>query len=194
MRRPSPTCARAPAGSLSSAARISASPPDGLVGFSQLGAPSATGVCRPFDKDADGFVLGEGAGSVVLRPLPDALADGDRVYAVIKGIGSANDGASPGPLTPAPEGQLRAMRRAYADARATPSSVGFLEAHGTGTRAGDRAEAQALRRLHTEYPDDDPALCYLGSAKALIGHSLPPRTPPRADLSRQPPPAGRAHR
>ncbi|MFJ9967951.1 ketoacyl-synthetase C-terminal extension domain-containing protein [Streptomyces avermitilis] len=78
----------------------------------------------------------------------------------------------PGPLTPAPEGQLRAMRRAYADARATPSSVGFLEAHGTGTRAGDRAEAQALRRLRTEYPDDDPALCYLGSAKALIGHSL----------------------
>ncbi|MET7922180.1 polyketide synthase, partial [Streptomyces avermitilis] len=129
-------------------------------------------MCRPFDKDADGFVLGEGAGSVVLRPLPDALADGGRVYAVIKGIGSANDGASPGPLTPAPEGQLRAMRRAYADARATPSSVGFLEAHGTGTRAGDRAEAQALRRLRTEYPDDDPALCYLGSAKALIRHSL----------------------
>nr|BBJ47491.1 hypothetical protein SAVMC3_01200 [Streptomyces avermitilis] len=146
--------------------------PDGLVGFSQLGALSATGVCRPFDKDADGFVLGEGAGSVVLRPLPDALADGDRVYAVIKGIGSANDGASPGPLAPTPEGQLRAMRRAYADARVTPSSVGFIEAHGTGTRAGDRAEAQALRRLRTEYPDDDPALCYLGSAKALIGHSL----------------------
>ncbi len=64
------------------------------------------------------------------------------------------------------------MRRAYADARVTPSSVGFIEAHGTGTRAGDRAEAQALRRLRTEYPDDDPALCYLGSAKALIGHSL----------------------
>lgn len=146
--------------------------PDSLVGFSRLRALSATGVCRPFDAEADGFVLGEGAGVVVLRPLADALADGDRVYAVIKGIGSANDGASPGPLVPTAEGQLRAMRRAYEDAGVAPSSVGFLEAHGTGTAAGDRAEAEALRRLRTEYPDDDPALCYLASGKALIGHSL----------------------
>lgn len=146
--------------------------PDSLVGFSRLRALSATGVCRPFDAEADGFVLGEGAGVVVVRPLADALAAGDRVYAVIKGIGSANDGASPGPLVPTAEGQLRAMRRAYDDAGVAPSSVGFLEAHGTGTAAGDRAEAQALRRLRTEYPDDDPALCYLSSGKALIGHSL----------------------
>ncbi|MET3988249.1 aminotransferase class I/II-fold pyridoxal phosphate-dependent enzyme [Streptomyces sp. PvR034] len=146
--------------------------PDSLVGFSRLRALSATGVCRPFDERADGFVLGEGAGVVVLRPLADALAAGDRVYAVIKGIGTANDGASPGPLVPTPEGQLRAMRRAYADAGVAPSSVGFLEAHGTGTAAGDRAEAEALRRLRTEYPDDDPGLCYLASGKALIGHSL----------------------
>ncbi|MCX5192834.1 aminotransferase class I/II-fold pyridoxal phosphate-dependent enzyme [Streptomyces sp. NBC_00249] len=146
--------------------------PDSLVGFSRLRALSAAGVCRPFDEEADGFVLGEGAGVVVLRPLADALADGDRVYAVIKGIGSANDGASPGPLVPTAEGQLRAMRRAYDDADVAPSSIGFLEAHGTGTAAGDRAEAEALRRLRTEYPDEDPALCYLGSGKALIGHSL----------------------
>lgn len=90
--------------------------PDSLVGFSRLRALSATGVCRPFDEGADGFVLGEGAGAVVIRPLADALADGDRVYAVIKGIGSANDGASPGPLAPTAEGQLRAMRRAYDNA------------------------------------------------------------------------------
>lgn len=70
--------------------------PDSLVGFSRLRALSASGVCRPFDEAADGFVLGEGAGVVVIRPLADALADGDRVYAVIKGVGSANDGASPG--------------------------------------------------------------------------------------------------
>ncbi|MFD9305408.1 aminotransferase class I/II-fold pyridoxal phosphate-dependent enzyme [Streptomyces sp. NPDC060048] len=146
--------------------------PDSLVGFSRLRALSAAGVCRPFDEGADGFVLGEGAGVVVIRPLADALAEGDRVYAVIKGIGSANDGASPGPLVPTSEGQLRAMRRAYEDAGVAPSSVGFLEAHGTGTAAGDRAEAEALRRLRTEYPDDDPALCYLGAGKALIGHSL----------------------
>ncbi|QES58683.1 type-I PKS [Streptomyces venezuelae] len=146
--------------------------PDSLIGFSTLRALSATGVCRPFDEGADGFVLGEGAGAVVVRPLADALAAGDRVYAVIKGIGSANDGASPGPLAPAPEGQLRAMRRAYDDAGVAPSSVGFLEAHGTGTATGDRAEVEALRRLRTEYPDDDPALCYVGAGKALIGHSL----------------------
>ncbi|MFB6823301.1 type I polyketide synthase [Streptomyces virginiae] len=146
--------------------------PDSLIGFSTLRALSATGMCRPFDEAADGFVLGEGAGVVVVRPLADALAAGDRVYAVIKGIGSANDGASPGPLAPAPEGQLRAMRRAYDDAGVAPSSVGFLEAHGTGTATGDRAEVEALRRLRSEYPDDDPALCYVGAGKALIGHSL----------------------
>ncbi|MFJ8164336.1 aminotransferase class I/II-fold pyridoxal phosphate-dependent enzyme [Streptomyces sp. NPDC096136] len=146
--------------------------PDSLVGFSRLRALSATGVCRPFDEEADGFVLGEGAGTVVVRPLADALAAGDRVYAVIKGIGSANDGASPGPLVPTAEGQLRALRRAYEDAGLPPSAVGFLEAHGTGTAAGDRAEIEALRRLRTEWPDDDPGLCYLGSGKALIGHSL----------------------
>ncbi|OEJ30872.1 type I polyketide synthase [Streptomyces subrutilus] len=146
--------------------------PDGLVGFSRLRALSAAGVCRPFDEEADGFVLGEGAGAVVIRPLADALAAGDRIYAVVKGIGSANDGSSPGPLVPTPEGQLRAMRRAYDDAAVTPSSVGFIEAHGTGTSVGDRAEVEALRRLRTEYPDDDPALCYLAAGKALIGHSL----------------------
>ncbi|WP_171112430.1 MULTISPECIES: type I polyketide synthase [Streptomyces] len=146
--------------------------PDSLIGFSKLRALSASGVCRPFDERADGFLLGEGAGAVVVRPLSDALADGDRVYAVIKGIGSAHDGTSPGPLAPTPEGRLRAMRRAYDDAGVPPSSVGFLEAHGTGTAAGDRAEVEALRRLRTEYPDDDPGLCYLASGKALIGHSL----------------------
>ncbi|MFD9372621.1 type I polyketide synthase [Streptomyces sp. NPDC060020] len=146
--------------------------PDSLVGFSRLRALSASGVCRPFDEAADGFVLGEGAGAVVVRPLADALAAGDRVYAVIKGIGSANDGASPGPLVPTAEGQLRAMLRAYDDAGVAPSSVGFIEAHGTGTTTGDRSEVEALRRLRTEYPDDDPSLCYLGSGKALIGHSL----------------------
>ncbi|KOU62658.1 type I polyketide synthase [Streptomyces sp. IGB124] len=146
--------------------------PDSLIGFSTLRALSASGTCRPFDEEADGFVLGEGAGAVVIRPLVDALASGDRVYAVIKGVGSANDGASPGPLAPAPEGQLRALRRAYDDAGVPPSSVGFLEAHGTATRSGDRAEVEALRRLRTEWPDDDPSLCYLGAGKALIGHSL----------------------
>ncbi|MFI6012237.1 type I polyketide synthase [Streptomyces sp. NPDC051243] len=146
--------------------------PDSLVGFSRLGALSASGVCRPFDERADGFVLGEGAGAVVVRPLRDALAAGDRVYAVIKGIGSANDGAAPGPLVPTAEGQLRAMRRAFADAGLPPSAVGFIEAHGTATSVGDRVEVEALRRLRTEHADGDLGPCHLSSAKALIGHAL----------------------
>lgn len=146
--------------------------PDSLVGFSRLGALSAAGVCRPFDARADGFVLGEGAGAVILRPLHDALADGNRVYAVIKGIGSANDGASSGPLTPSAEGQLRAMRGAFDDAGLPPGAAGFVEAHGTGTGVGDRVEVEALRRLRTEHGGADPGVCYLSSGKALIGHSL----------------------
>lgn len=147
--------------------------PEALAGSSGLRAPSAAGARRPFDEEADGLVLGEGAGVVVVRPLADALAGGDRIYAVIKGIGSALDGSSPGPLVPTAEGRLRAVRRAYEDAGVAPSSVGFLEAHGTGTAAGDRAEAEALRLLRTEYPDDDPALCHLASGRALTGRSLP---------------------
>ncbi|MFF7163512.1 type I polyketide synthase [Streptomyces sp. NPDC008086] len=146
--------------------------PDSLVGFSRLGALSAAGVCRPFDSRADGFVLGEGAGAVILRPLQDALVDGNRVYAVIKGVGSANDGASTGPLTPSAEGQLRAMRGAFDDAGLSPDAVSFIEAHGTGTSVGDRAEVEALRRLRTEGGDRGPGVCYLSSGKALIGHSL----------------------
>ncbi|MEW1634163.1 acyltransferase domain-containing protein [Streptomyces sp. NPDC093801] len=139
---------------------------------SRLWALSAAGVCGPFDEEADGFVLGEGAGTVVVRPLADALAAGDRVYAVIKGIGSADDGTSPGLLVPTAEGRLRALRRACADAGLPPSAVGFPEAHGTGTATGDRAEIEALRRLRTGWPDDGPGLCHLGSGNALIGHFL----------------------
>ncbi|MER5733581.1 type I polyketide synthase [Streptomyces sp. NPDC002138] len=147
--------------------------PDSMVGFSQLRALSATGGCRPLDERADGFVLGEGADVVVIRPLSDALAAGDHVYAVIKGIGAADDGASPWPLVPTADGRLRAMRRAYEDAGVAPSSVGFLEAHGTGTAAGDRAEVEALGRMRTECPDDDPRLCHLASGNALV---VPHRT------------------
>ncbi|MFF4326302.1 beta-ketoacyl synthase N-terminal-like domain-containing protein [Streptomyces sp. NPDC001591] len=110
--------------------------PGSLVRFSRLRALCAAGLCRPFDEEADGFVLGEDAGTVVLRPLADALAAGDRVYAVIKGTGCAHDGgASPAPLVPTPEGRLRAMRRACEDAGLPPSTAGFPEAHGTATAA-----------------------------------------------------------
>jgi 8-amino-7-oxononanoate synthase len=145
--------------------------PNALVGFSRVGALSAAGVCRPFDARADGFVLGEGGALAMLRPLDDAVAAGDRIYAVLNGIGTGNDGRGAGPMTPRAEGQEAAMRAAYADAGVAPGAIGFLEAHGTGTTVGDRIEIEAIRRVRSADTDRRP--CYLSSGKAIIGHTLP---------------------
>nr|WP_189549614.1 aminotransferase class I/II-fold pyridoxal phosphate-dependent enzyme [Streptomyces lavendofoliae] len=143
--------------------------PDLLVGLCRIGAISRSGRCLPFGAEADGFVLGEGAGVLVLRPLSDALAAGDRVYAVIRGVGTANDGTVHGGMHPQAAGQLRALRRAYRDAGLSPGTVGYLEAHGTGTTVGDPVETAVLRELRDE-ADAAPAL--LGAVKAVVGHSL----------------------
>ncbi|MFI1645430.1 aminotransferase class I/II-fold pyridoxal phosphate-dependent enzyme [Streptomyces avidinii] len=142
--------------------------PDLLVGLCRIGAISRSGRCLPFGAEADGFVLGEGAGVLVLRPLADALAAGDRVYAVIRGVGTANDGTVQGGMHPQAAGQLRTLRRAYRDAGLAPGAVGYLEAHGTGTTVGDPVELEVLRELRGEAAE--PA--YLGAVKAVVGHSL----------------------
>ncbi|WP_084145492.1 aminotransferase class I/II-fold pyridoxal phosphate-dependent enzyme [Amycolatopsis jejuensis] len=142
--------------------------PDLFVGLCRIGAISRAGECRPFDRRADGFVLGEGAGVLVLRPLADAVAAGDRVYAVIRGVGLSNDGTVKGGMMPQEAGQLMALRRAYADAGVEPGSVGYLEAHGTATSVGDDVEINALGELRRDAAE--PA--YLGAAKAVVGHSL----------------------
>ncbi|MFD9476054.1 MULTISPECIES: aminotransferase class I/II-fold pyridoxal phosphate-dependent enzyme [Streptomyces] len=142
--------------------------PDLLVGLCRIGAISRSGRCLPFGAQADGFVLGEGAGVLVLRPLTDALAAGDRVYAVIRGVGTANDGTVQGGMHPQAAGQLRTLRRAYRDAGLAPDAVGYLEAHGTGTTVGDPVELGVLRELRGERAE--PA--YLGAVKAVVGHSL----------------------
>ncbi|GHJ35977.1 hypothetical protein Sm713_15860 [Streptomyces sp. TS71-3] len=142
--------------------------PDLLVGLCRIGAISRSGRCLPFGAEADGFVLGEGAGVLVLRPLADALAAGDRVYAVIRGVGTANDGTVQGGMHPQAAGQLRALRRAYRDAGLTPDSVDYLEAHGTGTMVGDPVEIDVLRELRGE----ESAPAFLGAVKAVVGHSL----------------------
>src|SRR5207237_3186323 len=90
--------------------------PDKLVCFSRIGAISRTGACRPFDAKADGFVMGEGVGAVILKRREDAERDGDRIYALIRGSACNNDGRSEGPMTPQQGGQLEALRLAYADA------------------------------------------------------------------------------
>ncbi len=90
------------------------------------------------------------------------------MYAVIRGVGAANDGAVPGGMRPQAAGQLRALRRAYRDAGLTPDSVGYLEAHGTGTEVGDPVERDALRQLRAGWH----APAHLGAVKAVLGHSL----------------------
>ncbi|HSD81215.1 MAG TPA: beta-ketoacyl synthase N-terminal-like domain-containing protein, partial [Solirubrobacteraceae bacterium] len=119
--------------------------------FSKTHALSPNGRCRPFDAEADGIAISEGFATVVLKRLADAERDGDRIYAVIRGAGAASDGRDRSLTAPRPEGQVLALRRAYAQARISPATVELVEAHGTGTVAGDGAEVQALSQLFGEY-------------------------------------------
>ncbi|MCA1989779.1 MAG: amino acid adenylation domain-containing protein, partial [Desulfarculus sp.] len=113
--------------------------------YSEGGIASASGVCRPFDADADGTVPGSGVGVVVLKLLDQALADGDTIHAVIRGVGISNDGAARAAFTaPSVRGQAAALAMALAEAGVEPASIGFVEGHGTGTALGDPIEAQAL--------------------------------------------------
>ncbi|MGB6165704.1 MAG: SDR family NAD(P)-dependent oxidoreductase [Pseudonocardiaceae bacterium] len=138
--------------------------------FASVQALSATGRCRPFDACADGIALGEGVACVVLKRLADAERDGDRIYAVIKGIGSASDGRSLGLTAPCPDGQRRALERAYQMAGISPAEVGLVEAHGTGTVVGDRTELAVLTELFTS-AGTPIGSCTLGSVKSQIGHT-----------------------
>ncbi|TDV56075.1 acyl transferase domain-containing protein [Actinophytocola oryzae] len=140
------------------------------VMFGSVQALSPTGRSRAFDAAADGIVLGEGVGCVVLKRLADARRDGDRVYAVIAGTGSASDGRSLGIVAPRPEGQRRALDRAYRTAGLSPAEVGLIEAHGTGTSVGDRTELRTLTEAFTAAGASTGG-CALGSVKSLIGHT-----------------------
>jgi acyl transferase domain-containing protein len=140
------------------------------VGFSQLRALSASGRCAPFDRSADGLVVGEGAGILVLKRLEDALADNDRIYGLICGTGLSND-IRGNLLAPDSEGQLRAMRNAYASVGWSPETVDLIECHGAGTPVGDATELRSLRTLWK--PFGGPAgRCAIGSVKSMIGHLL----------------------
>ncbi len=147
--------------------------------FSQLGALSRSGRIRPFHRGADGILIGEGTGVVVLKRLADAVAAGDRVYAVIRGTGVASDGRSASLLNPEPAGQMRAVRAAWAAAGLDPlaaDAIGLLEAHGTATPAGDRAELLTIAEVFGPPRTDDEAAGgppALGSVKSMIGHTMP---------------------
>ena len=143
--------------------------------FAQLRALSPSQRIRPFHRAADGLLIGEGTGVVVLKRLADARRDGDRVYAVIRGTGVASDGRATGLVNPDPGGQARAVRQAWRtaglDPRA-PGSIGLLEAHGTATPAGDAAELTTLAEVFGPAdPPGEPAV--IGSVKSMIGHTMP---------------------
>jgi 3-oxoacyl-(acyl-carrier-protein) synthase/acyl carrier protein len=132
-------------------------------------ALSPDGRCRTFDEKANGFVPGEGVGCVLLKPLAQALADGDHVYSVIDGSAINNDGHTLGITTPGVEGQVDVIERALQKAAAAPSTVSYVEAHGTGTMIGDPIELRALARV---FANDPPSRCAIGSVKTNVGHLL----------------------
>lgn len=139
--------------------------------FSKTPALSRTGDCRPFDANADGTMLGEGIALFALKRLADADRDGDRVHAVICGIGSSSDGGGTSVYAPLDTGQERALRRAYEAAGYGPETVGLIEAHGTGTGPGDAAEIAALRSVLDASGRTERQWCALGSIKSQIGHT-----------------------
>ncbi|MBI5591569.1 MAG: SDR family NAD(P)-dependent oxidoreductase [Deltaproteobacteria bacterium] len=142
--------------------------------FSRTQILSPSGDVRPFSRHADGTLLGEGLGMVVLKRLADAERDNDRIYAVIKGMGTSSDAKSQSIYSPRAEGQARALRSAYQQAGIDPGTITLIEAHGTGTRVGDMVEFTALKQVFSEFPPavpDTAQRCALGSIKSMIGHT-----------------------
>lgn len=135
----------------------------------EFGAVSVSGHTYAFDKRADGYVRGEGGGLVLLKPLPSALDDGDRIRAVIRGGAIGNAGRSaPAQTVPSARGEADVIRRALADAGLHGGDIDYIEAHGTGTKVGDAIEVQALGEIFAERAHDPVRL---GSVKTNIGHT-----------------------
>ena len=139
--------------------------------FSTLGAFSRDGRCRPFDRNSSGTVAGEGVGALVLKRVDDAVADGDRVYAVIEGTGSSSDGRSTAVLAPSRKGEALAIRRAQAMSGGERDSIELIEAHGTGTVLGDRTELEVLAEVFADRAASARPIA-VGSAKSMVGHTL----------------------
>ncbi|MFI5883164.1 beta-ketoacyl synthase N-terminal-like domain-containing protein [Streptomyces sp. NPDC051554] len=143
--------------------------------FSQLRALSPSQRIRPFHRDADGILIGEGTGVVVLKRLADAERDGDRIYAVIRGTGVSSDGRAASLVNPDSTGQTHAVRQAWQAAGLDPElpgSIGLLEAHGTATPAGDAAELTTLAEVFGD-TGTSQGRAVIGSVKSMIGHTMP---------------------
>ncbi|MCZ9351181.1 SDR family NAD(P)-dependent oxidoreductase [Streptomyces mutabilis] len=142
-----------------------------FAGFSAASMLSPTGRCRAFSADADGYVRSEGGGLLLLKRLPDALADGDRVHAIILGSGANNDGRTPGIALPNGQAQQELLRSTYDEASVHPDRLVYLEAHGTGTAIGDPIECEAIGRALGTRRTVGPLP--VGSVKTNLGHLEP---------------------
>jgi len=138
--------------------------------YQEGGTFAKDGHCRPFDADATGTMFCDGAGVVILKRLADALADGDTIYALIRGAGKNNNGARPASfLAPSVDGQADAIALAQSNANVPVETIRYIEAHGTGTPVGDPIEFEALRKVF-ESKTEKKQFCYIGSIKGNIGH------------------------
>jgi amino acid adenylation domain-containing protein len=143
--------------------------PETTIGMCRLRALSPDARCRTFDAAADGYVRGEGGGIVVLKRLSDAVAAGDRIHAVIRGVAVNHDGRSSGLTVPSTGAQQAVLRAALADAGMEPGQVNYLEAHGTGTALGDPIEVRAAASVFGKGRAPDAPLA-IGSVKTNFGH------------------------
>ncbi|WP_433498361.1 SDR family NAD(P)-dependent oxidoreductase [Sphaerimonospora sp. CA-214678] len=147
-----------------------------FTAFTKSGMLSPDGACKAFDRRADGYVRGEGVGAVLLKPLSAAVADGDRVYAVVRGTAVNHGGRSASLTAPNPEAQARVVAQAHRAAGIDPSTITAIEAHGTGTRLGDMVEIEGLKKafaaLYAEHglPSPERPHIAVGSVKSNIGH------------------------
>ncbi len=143
--------------------------PDASIGFSKASMLSPSGQCFAFDDRANGYVRGEGAGVIVIKPLRQAIADGDRIYCAIRSAVINQDGHTSSMTVPGVETQAEMLRMAYAQADMAPKRVRYMEAHGTGTPVGDPIETRALGQVLADGRDEDD-WCLIGSVKTNIGH------------------------
>ncbi|MBL4821956.1 MAG: SDR family NAD(P)-dependent oxidoreductase [Colwellia sp.] len=140
------------------------------MSFSKTPAFTTGEDIRPFDNDSKGMMIGEGIGMMAFKRLEDAERDGNKIYAVLKGIGTSSDGRFKSIYAPRPDGQAKALKRAYDDAGFDPRTCGLIEAHGTGTKAGDAAEFGGLVK-HFSADNEQKQHIALGSVKSQIGHT-----------------------
>ncbi|MFC4375362.1 SDR family NAD(P)-dependent oxidoreductase [Nocardia halotolerans] len=143
--------------------------PEATIGFSQGTFLSPEGRCQSFSRTGDGYIRSEGSGTIVLKPVSAAVADGDHIYAVLRGSATNQDGRTTGISVPSEDAQAQMIMDACRDAGVAASDVGYIEAHGTGTAVGDPIEARALGKALGAGRDGEDA-CVVGAVKSNVGH------------------------